>query len=144
MKLASDGFAGLTSGPGMYDIEDKKEEQEEKAPPPAELKSIIMQQKASGAWQLEDVGALLGKLDKGKLKGGIPKLESSVSSDVETLWVTAVVAAYLQLVFPGEATNWTQVVNKANRYVAKQKKALGIKPDIDWKQEAEKFVKANQ
>jgi len=124
--------------------EEEEREVKVKAPPPAELKGIIMQQKASGAWQLGDVGGMLGKLDAGKIKGGIPKLEGSVSSDIETLWVTAVVAAYLQIVFPGEVTNWTQVVNKAHRYITKQKKALGVKPEIDWKQEAEKFVNANR
>jgi len=127
----------------MESEDEEKGEVESAGPPPAELKAIMMKQKVSGAWLLADVASLLGKLDAGKIKGGLPKLESSASQDVETLWTTAVVAAYLAKVFPRDKSNWQQVVNKAHRFIAKQKKSLGIKPDLDWKQEAEKFVNAN-
>ena len=50
------------------------------------------------------------------------------------LWVTAVVAAYLQTAFPDEQTSWQQVVNKAKRLLAKSKKA-------EWGKHAEDFVK---
>jgi len=114
-----------------------------KAPPPTELKSIIMKQKASGAWEFSDVSSLLVRLDAEKIKSNIPKLEISITGDIEILWIAAVVAAYIAKVFPSEQNNWQQVVNKTYRFIAKQKKALSIKPDLDWKQEAEKFVNAN-
>jgi len=116
-----------------------EEENRIKAPPPSDLKAIIMQQKASGAWYKSDVGKLLGQLES-VLISSMPKLETAANSDIEVLWVTAVVAAYLIKKYPNEANNWTQVVNKAYRYIAKQKKSLAIKPDLDWKLEAEKFV----
>lgn len=66
---------------------------------------------------------------------------SGVNEEVETVWVTAVVAAYLQKAYPRQKTNWELVVNKAGRFITKASKSLSVQ--VDFVGEAAKFVKAN-
>lgn len=54
---------------------DEEEEEEEKVEaPPADMRSIIMKQKASGSWSLADVGSLLGSLSADKIKKALAAL----------------------------------------------------------------------
>jgi hypothetical protein len=67
-----------------------------------------------------------------------------VDKEVEALWATAVVAAFLQKRFPGQKTNWDLVVKKALKFIARQKKNVKLasseSEDIDWVQLATAFL----
>ena len=81
--------------------EEKKEEEEVVEAAPAEMRAIIMKQKASGSWSLSDVASLLGSLSAEKIKKILSSLiQGDCSGDVENLWITAVVVAFLQVCFP--------------------------------------------
>ena len=81
-------------------MEAKKEEEVVEAAP-AEMRAIIMKQKASGSWSLSDVASLLGSLSAEKIKKILSSLiQGDCSGDVENLWITAVVVAFLQVCFP--------------------------------------------
>jgi hypothetical protein len=67
----------------------------------------------------------------------------AVDKEVESLWATAVVAAFLQTKFPGQKTNWDLVVKKALKFIARQKKNVKLASsgeDIDWLQLAIAFL----
>ena len=122
------------------DEEERSEQKQEDVP--KEMKNIIMKQKASGEWSADDVDGLLGKITEEKMKAAMEKVLSGKSGDVFGLWVTAVVMSYLKKVFKNQETNWSQVVKKAGRFIAKQKKGLNV--DVDVVAEAEKFVEQNK
>ena len=70
---------------------------------------------------------------------------TTVDKEVEALWATAVVAAFLQKRFPGQKTNWDLVVKKALKFIARQKKNVKLatsseSEDIDWVQLATAFL----
>ncbi|ELR16785.1 uncharacterized protein ACA1_382650 [Acanthamoeba castellanii str. Neff] len=123
---------------------EKEEKKEEKAgPPPAQMRDIIMKQKASGSWDWSDAAGLVG-LTADKLRSGIPSAKLlTVDKEVEALWATAVVAAFLQKRFPGQKTNWDLVVKKALKFIARQKKNVKLaseSEEIDWVQLATAFL----
>jgi len=118
----------------------KKAKVEVNVAPPQNLKDLILKQKATGAWNLSDVASLLKGLDENKIKSSVPK-EAGTGELALTLWVTAVVASFMQLKYQNQQNNWLQVVNKAKRFIAKQKKS--VTGEIDWFAEAHKFVQAN-
>ncbi|ELR16780.1 uncharacterized protein ACA1_382600 [Acanthamoeba castellanii str. Neff] len=67
----------------------------------------------------------------------------AVDQEVEALWATAVVAAFLQKRFPGQKTNWDLVVKKALKFIARQKKNVKLaseSEEIDWVQLATAFL----
>jgi hypothetical protein len=154
-------IADYASSDDDEEAEEVEAEKEQIAEPPSpEMRNIIVKQKvricvskqigsdkgyslnqASGGWTLADVGSLLGKLTAEKIKAALKTLVPSASDEVETLWVTSIVAAYLQHVWPRQRTNWDLVVQKAKRWVSKQAKSLA--PSVDFEAEATKFVKAN-
>eukprot|EP01090_Pellita_catalonica_P013166 TRINITY_DN3057_c0_g1_i3.p1 TRINITY_DN3057_c0_g1~~TRINITY_DN3057_c0_g1_i3.p1 ORF type:complete len:988 (-),score=280.04 TRINITY_DN3057_c0_g1_i3:80-3043(-) len=107
------------------------------------VRAIVMKQSATGFWSADDVknGNLLGALSA-KVLEGMPKLETATSKDIETLWVTAVVLAFLEVHHAADKTAFKMVNRKGRKYVAKQKKALQIKPDIDWLAKAKEYVLA--
>jgi len=79
----------------------KGDEEEVVEAAPAEMRAIIMKQKASGSWSLSDVASLLGSLSAEKIKKILSSLiQGDCSGDVENLWITAVVVAFLQVCFP--------------------------------------------
>jgi len=132
----------------------KKEKEEEEccgdgaaqAAPPAEMRTIILKQKASGSWALGDVSSLLGaSMSAESMKKAIAALiQGDVTAEVEAVWITAVVIAFLQIRFPGQKTNWDLVVKKAKRWVSKQSKVVNVKPEgFDYVAEATKFVQSN-
>jgi len=127
------------------EAEEEKDEEEVVEAAPAEMRSIIMKQKASGSWTLSDVGTLLGSFSAEKIKKALSSLVTGdTGGDVENLWVTAVVVAYLQVKWPRQKTNWELVVSKGTRWVGKQAKSVSVKPEgLDFIAEAMKFVKAN-
>jgi len=124
--------------------EEEKEGGATEAPPP-EMRTLILKQKASGSWLLADVSSLLGSLSAESIKKAISALvQGDVSADVEAVWVTAVVLAFLQYRFPRQKTNWDLVVKKGKRWISKQAKGLNVKPEgLDLVAEATKFVQAN-
>jgi len=135
----------------MLSLKKEKEEEEccgdgaAQAAPPAEMRTIILKQKASGSWALGDVSSLLGSLSAESMKKAIAALiQGDVTAEVEAVWITAVVIAFLQIRFPGQKTNWDLVVKKAKRWVSKQSKVVNAKPEgFDFVAEATKFVQSN-
>jgi len=147
--------------------EEKKEEEEVVEAAPAEMRAIIMKQKASGSWSLSDVASLLGSLSAEKIKKILSSLiQGDCSGDVENLWITAVVVAFLQVYlllplfsfissslsdsplfssqvkWPRQKTNWGLVVGKGQRWVGKQSKSVVVKPEgFDFLQQAMDWVK---
>jgi len=129
-------------------LEDEEEEQkvEEKKKedvnvgPSQDLRELMLKQKATGAWNLSDVANLLKGLNEDKIKNALPKA-AGTSDAALALWVTAVVACFMQIKLKNQQNNWLQVVNKAKRFIAKQKKS--VNGEIDWLAEAQKFVEAN-
>jgi hypothetical protein len=66
-----------------------------------------------------------------------------VDEEVDLLWATVVVAAFLQKRFPGQKTNWDLVVKKALKFVARQTKNVKLAAaagEIDWLQVATAFL----
>jgi len=117
-------------------------EQPKKAPPPSGMRNILLKQKATGSWSLDEVVPFLLPLTADKIKSAMPK-KAGDNAELEAIWVTAVVVAYLKAKFPSEQTSWQQVVNKGQRWIAKQKKTVKAEADVDWLQEAESFVQSN-
>ena len=60
----------------------------------------------------------------------------AVDAEVEQIWATAVVAAFLSAKFPDQKNNWDLVVKKARKFVARaHKKIVKLKDpsvEIDW------------
>jgi len=110
------------------------------APPPTQMTDIIMKQKATGSWTLAQAQVAIGKVTLEDLKKAMPATTAS-AAEVELLWATALVVAYLAAAFPGQKVNWDLVVKKANTYISRQSKKLGI--TVEWQELAEKLVKAN-
>jgi len=109
---------------------------------PSEMRAIIMKQKAGGNWALSEVASLLGSLSAEKIKKALSSIvKGSINADLENLWATAVVVAFLQVKFPRQRVNWELVVGKGQRWVAKQAKSLSVKADLLG--EAMEFVQAN-
>jgi hypothetical protein len=68
-----------------------------------------------------------------------------VDKDVESLWATAVLAALLQTRFADQKTNWELVVQKAIKFINRQKKNVKLTAatqEIDWLQLATAFLAA--
>eukprot|EP01090_Pellita_catalonica_P012010 TRINITY_DN2515_c0_g1_i1.p1 TRINITY_DN2515_c0_g1~~TRINITY_DN2515_c0_g1_i1.p1 ORF type:complete len:443 (-),score=59.65 TRINITY_DN2515_c0_g1_i1:766-2094(-) len=134
---SDDGF--FSSASDHSECSSESEDEASPALPTAELTALILKQRASGKWEVADVKSLLKGLTSAQIKSGMPKLSSKATSDAEALWLTAVVAMFLQIRFPQNQTNWQQVVNKAKRFIAKNKKK--VQPNIDWLTVAAAFVK---
>jgi len=62
------------------------------------MRELIMKQKASGNWNLADISGLLGSLTSEKIRDALASLlEDKVTSEIEAIWATAVVIAYLKV-----------------------------------------------
>lgn len=65
---------------------------------PADMRAIIMKQKANGSWALSEVASLLGSLSAEKIKKALSSLvQGDITTDIENVWATAVVVAFLQV-----------------------------------------------
>ncbi|KAL6040638.1 von Willebrand factor A domain-containing protein 5A [Balamuthia mandrillaris] len=125
--------------------EEEEEAEKVAGPPPAEMKQIIMKQKASGCWALKDVASLLGRIKADHIKKGVPsELENKADDAVLDLWATAIVVEYLTSKFADQKTNWDLVVKKAKKWILRQHKQLNIKPEsLDWLAKASAFVQSH-
>lgn len=68
-----------------------------------------------------------------------------VDKDVEAVWATAVVAAFLKKKFADQENNWDLVVKKAAKFIARQKKSIKLKnvdEDLKWLDLAAAFLSA--
>jgi predicted HAD superfamily Cof-like phosphohydrolase len=66
-----------------------------------------------------------------------------VDKEVQRVWATAVVAAFLAKRFPDQKTNWDLVVKKALKFIARAKKEVKVKDasdELDWFQLATAFL----
>ena len=62
------------------------------------MRELIMKQKASGNWNLADISGLLGSLTAEKIRDALASLlEDKVTSEIEAIWATAVVIAFLKV-----------------------------------------------
>lgn len=62
---------------------------------------------------------------------------------MESVWATAIVAAFLKKQFADQKTNWDLVVKKALKFIARQKKNIKTKnpeAEIDWMELATAFL----
>jgi len=112
---------------------------------PQQMREIIMKQKANGSWAWTDVPSLCA-INLDKLSKAIPtgSLEGDVDQEVELVWGTAVVAAFLTVTFADQQVNWDLVVKKAKKFIARQKKTIKTKQELDWFALALAFVTSNK
>eukprot|EP00005_Dracoamoeba_jomungandri_P004866 CAMPEP_0174252268 /NCGR_PEP_ID=MMETSP0439-20130205/1812_1 /TAXON_ID=0 /ORGANISM="Stereomyxa ramosa, Strain Chinc5" /LENGTH=865 /DNA_ID=CAMNT_0015332783 /DNA_START=43 /DNA_END=2640 /DNA_ORIENTATION=- len=120
--------------------EEEGDDDHSEAPPP-EMRALILAQQANGSW---DSGVSIPGISLDSIKSAIPSVTSNSGSDGDLLqlWLTAVVVAFLQHKYPRQKVNWSLVVQKGRKFVARQKKKLGLQPAIDWNAEAKKFVES--
>jgi len=126
-------------------IEQESQQQSPQPPQPQETPSvvmnIIMKQKASGAWNLADVASTLPSMSTNKILE-TSSLGIKITQELEDIWATAVVCAYLEIKWADFKINWELVVSKAQKYLARSAQKLDAAKDVDWKDLAAKWVQA--
>jgi len=85
---------------------------------------------------------VLPKASAEELKKAIPSVEGGApASDVEILWATSLVVAYLAAAFRDQKVNWELVAKKAKTFISRQSKKLNI--SVDWEDLATNFVSSH-
>jgi hypothetical protein len=110
---------------------------------PSDARSLLTSQEFGGNWTIENVTKYL-KTSKNNLIDGLTKqLGISSPSDSEThLWVVVIVIVYFQKGFPNSGVLYNMVLDKARRFIAKEKKNAASFDMDKWQTSAEQTLKS--
>jgi len=79
------------------------------------LDKILFSQNVDGSWSVSDEICSLLKLDKSKLKSSIPK------ETTEIQWLTAIIIAFLEIVYISHKDEWELIADKTKTYLLTSK-----------------------
>jgi hypothetical protein len=130
---------------GMCMPHDKKRDSPEKNKEKSssnvnDITFLTEKQRANGSWPLFS----LKSIDIETIRKSIPSsIKIPINEDIESIWMTSIVICYFTLYLSNQQTIWKMIVEKARKWIKKQEKKMDIK-NIDWEQEADKFLKSQK
>jgi len=108
------------------------------SPTDAGLRELIKKQKANGSF---DISSLVSVIPSASLDAVNKSLSSSSLPTTElaqSLLITAIICAYMEVKFKENSTSWSLVVKKAKSWIKKEAEKANI--TADWDALASKFL----